>query len=389
MLANSNPKKERNLQKESSWTNVYIKDLAPDITENDLDNSFGQYGKITSTAIMKNEDGSSKGFGFVNFDVHEDAVRASNELNNAPMGNEQKRIVCCRAQKKVERLNELKNKYKIIKMEQFSKYNGVNLYVKYLEDDIKEEQLRKEFSVFGTIRSLKIVIDDKQHSRGFGFICFESAEAAQRAIAEMNNRPLSGTSKPLYVTFHEPKEIRRQKLAQEQLQRKNVRPNLLQPVYPPAGYTYPTTGAPQYMYPPQLIRQPPSRSYPFPTPSNQPPVPYPVSGQPGSRSQGRNPGSSAPRAKNNTMGTRRPLSETDIIEQITQSPEQQRLLVGEKLWAAIYKKDPVRAGKITGMLLDSGLSTEDLMGLLESESLINSKIEEAVHVLNNYTTQSV
>jgi len=274
-------------------------------------------------------------------------------------------------------------------MEQFSKYNGVNLYVKYLEDDIKEEQLRKEFSVFGTIRSLKIVIDDKQHSRGFGFICFESAEAAQRAIAEMNNRPLSGTSKPLYVTFHEPKEIRRQKLAQEQLQRKNVRPNLLQPVYPPAGYTYPTTGAPQYMYPPQLIRQPPSRSYPYPTPSNQPPVPYPVSGQPGARSQGRNPGSSAPRAKNNTMGTRRPLSETDIIEQITQSPEQSRLLVGEKLWAAIYKKDPVRAGKITGMLLDSGLSTEDLMGLLESESLINSKIEEAVHVLNNYTTQSV
>jgi len=276
-------------------------------------------------------------------------------------------------------------------MEQFSKYNGVNLYIKHLEDDVNEEQLRKEFSAFGTIRSLRIVTDEKQLSRGFGFICFEAPEAAQRAIAEMNNRPLSGTAKPLYVTLHEPKEIRRQKLAQEQLQRKqNVRPNLLQPVYPPAGYTYPTTGAPQYMYPPQLIRQPPSRSYPYPNPSNQPPMPYAVSGQPSARSQGRNPASSAPRAKH-AMGNRRPVSETVIsIEQLTaHGPEQQRLLIGEKLWTAIFKREPERAGKITGMLLDSGLPLEDLVALLESEALLNAKIDEAVHVLNNYTTPNI
>jgi len=93
-------KKERNIQKELSWTNVYIKDLAPDITEDDLVNTFSRYGKITSTAIMKFEDGTSKGFGFVNFEEHEDAVKASNELNNSTMGNEQKKILCCRAQKK-------------------------------------------------------------------------------------------------------------------------------------------------------------------------------------------------------------------------------------------------------------------------------------------------
>jgi len=275
-------------------------------------------------------------------------------------------------------------------MEQFSKYNGVNLYIKHLEDDVNEEQLRKEFSAFGTIRSLRIVTDEKQLSRGFGFICFEAPEAAQRAIAEMNNRPLSGTAKPLYVTLHEPKEIRRQKLAQEQLQRKqNVRPNLLQPVYPPAGYTYPTTGAPQYMYPPQLIRQPPSRSFAYPTPSNQNPMPYAVTGQPPARSQGRNPGSSAPRPRN-TMGggNRRPVPQQTVVslDHLTaHSPEQQRLLIGEKLWAAIVKREPERAGKITGMLLDSGLSIEDLVALLDSEALLTEKIDEAVHVLSNYT----
>jgi len=279
-------------------------------------------------------------------------------------------------------------------MEHFSKYNGINLYVKHLEDDVNEELLRKEFSAFGAIRSLKIVTDDKQHSRGFGFICYETSEEAQRAIAEMNNRPLTGTSKPLYVTFHEPKEIRRQKLAQEQLQRKqNVRSNMLQPVYPPAGYTYPTNaGPPQFMYPPQLIRQPPARGWTYP-PSGT--IPYQSSGQPPlPRNQGRNPASAVPRSKQIAGGQRRPPQQQQqsevhqlSVEQLAMhSPEQQRLLVGEKLYALIWKKQPERAGKITGMLLDSGWGVDELLSLLESEVKLNQKIDEAVNVLLNISS---
>jgi polyadenylate-binding protein len=286
-------KKERNLHKESSWTNVYIKDLGLDVTEKELAQAFSHYGKVSNTAIMKNDDGTSKGFGFVNFDEHEDAVKACTELHNKPLGKEQKPIWCGRAQKRSERETELKNRFKLLKMEQFTKYSGINLYIKNLEDDVKEDQLRKEFSAFGTIRSLKIMTDDKKNSKGFGFICFDAPEEALRAISEMNNRPLPGSSKPLYVTFHEPKELRRQKLAAEQLQRKqNIRPNMLQPVYPPPGYAYPSNaGPPQYMYPSQVVRQPPGPrgwTYPAFPQSNQPSLP---------RSHGRNPASAVPRAK--------------------------------------------------------------------------------------------
>jgi len=55
-------KKERNLQKESSWTNVYIKDLTLDVKENDIAKTFTRFGKITSAVIMRNDDGTSKGF---------------------------------------------------------------------------------------------------------------------------------------------------------------------------------------------------------------------------------------------------------------------------------------------------------------------------------------
>jgi polyadenylate-binding protein len=376
-------KKERHQQKESTWTNVYIKDIAPDVSDKELREAFGRFGIVTSAVIMRKEDGTSKGFGFVNFDKHEDAVK-SLALHEKPLGKEQKPVWCARAQKKSERQAELTNRFKHIKMERIKQYNGINLYIKNLEDDIKEEQLRKEFSVFGTIRSLKIMTDDRNNSKGFGFICFDTPDEAQRAISEMNNRPLQGSTKPLYVAFHEPKEIRRQKLLQEQLHRKqNPRPNMIQAVYPPPGYSYPSNaGPPQYMYPPQLVRQPHTRGWTYPPshmqysqPPSQPPLP---------RSQVGRPNSSGVTRKANQPPRPRPHVEIQSIEQLYQYPaEQQKLLLGEKLYSLIQKKQPEKAGKITGMLLDAGWEIDELYSLLVNEEKLNQKIEEAMGVLLN------
>jgi len=376
-------KKERHQQKESTWTNVYIKDIAPDVSDKELREAFGRFGIVTSAVIMRKEDGTSKGFGFVNFDKHEDAVK-SLALHEKPLGKEQKPVWCARAQKKSERQAELTNRFKHIKMERIKQYNGINLYIKNLEDDIKEEQLRKEFSVFGTIRSLKIMTDDRNNSKGFGFICFDTPDEAQRAISEMNNRPLQGSNKPLYVAFHEPKEIRRQKLLQEQLHRKqNPRPNMIQAVYPPPGYSYPSNaGPPQYMYPPQLVRQPHTRGWTYPPshmqysqPPSQPPLP---------RSQVGRPNSSGVTRKANQPPRPRPHVEIQSIEQLYQYPaEQQKLLLGEKLYSLIQKKQPEKAGKITGMLLDAGWEIDELYSLLVNEEKLNQKIEEAMGVLLN------
>jgi hypothetical protein len=47
----------------------------------------------------------------------------------------------------------------------------------------------------------------------------------------------------------------------------------------------------------------------------------------------------------------------------------------------IQKKQPEKAGKITGMLLDAGWEIEELFSLLINEDKLNQKIDEAMGVL--------
>jgi polyadenylate-binding protein len=66
-------KKERGLVAPTQFTNVYFKNIDEAITKEKLEEIFGAHGKITSCAIMQNEKGESKGFGFVNFEKPEEA----------------------------------------------------------------------------------------------------------------------------------------------------------------------------------------------------------------------------------------------------------------------------------------------------------------------------
>ena len=65
-------------------------------------------------------------------------------------------IYCGRAQKKKERQMELMRKKEEQRMERYVRYQGVNLYIKNLEDEFSDERLKEEFSKFGTISSTKV-----------------------------------------------------------------------------------------------------------------------------------------------------------------------------------------------------------------------------------------
>ena len=61
-------------------------------------------------------------------------------------------------------------------------------------------------------------------------------------------------------------------------------------------------------------------------------------------------------------------------------PEQQKQLLGKRLFPLIQNVQPHLAGKITGMLLE--MDNGELLNLLESPDALNAKIMEALSVLH-------
>lgn len=81
---NKNERKESCV--EPKFTNLYVKNIAEDLTEDALRATFSECGKVFNVAIMKDGEGKSKGFGFVNFESHEDARKAIDALNGVLIG---------------------------------------------------------------------------------------------------------------------------------------------------------------------------------------------------------------------------------------------------------------------------------------------------------------
>ncbi|XP_014828491.1 PREDICTED: embryonic polyadenylate-binding protein-like isoform X4 [Poecilia mexicana] len=430
-------RKEREVEfgsKAMKFTNVYIKNFGEDFTDEKLKEVFSAFGRTLSVRVMKDEKGQSRGFGFVNYAHHEDAQKAVDEMNGKELNG--KTIYVGRAQKRLERQGELKRKFDQIKQDRIQRYQGVNLYVKNLDDGINDERLRKEFSPYGTITSAKVMTEGGQ-SKGFGFVCFSSPEEATKAVTEMNGRIVA--TKPLYVALAQRREERKAILTNKYMQRLATLRTMSNPIidsYPQSGY---------YM----TVPQPPTRSFynhsavsnlrPVPRWMGQPPrtqgpysaqyigSPLPRRGSP-TITTVRQASTQAPRIitssqKTNNIGTqtggvprgnqykyssgvRNPLHVVTVPAimtrpQVAPAPEpavhipgpepltasilaaaplmDQKQLLGERLYPLIHALHPNLAGKITGMLLE--IDNSELLHMLESPESLNSKVEEAIAVL--------
>jgi polyadenylate-binding protein len=234
------------------FTNLYVKNLSEDITKEKLEEMFSKYGAVTSLMLPCDEEDKPKGFGFINYDEPEAAAAAVEELNGQEVAPGKKLFVG-RAQKKEEREKALRERFEALKVERMKKYDGVNLYVKNLGDEIDDERLREEFKAYGAITSTKIMSDSNGKTKGFGFVCFASPEEATKAVTEMNGRMLEG--KPLYVALAQRKDVRRAQLEAQHNQRSKM-PQGQPAMYPPqAAPMFYAPGIPprNFIYPQQMM----------------------------------------------------------------------------------------------------------------------------------------
>ncbi|XP_070533067.1 polyadenylate-binding protein 1-A-like [Ptychodera flava] len=440
---------------QKKFTNVFVKNFAEEVDDEKLKDIFEPFGKIVSHKVMYCEHtGRPKGFGFVCFEDPQDAERAVDELNNKDVSG---RIMYVgRAQKKIERQAELRNKFEMMKAERANRYQGVNLYVKNLDDTLDDERLRKEFLPFGTITSAKVMTEGGR-SKGFGFVCFSSPEEATKAVTEMNGRIVS--TKPLYVALAQRKEDRKAHLASQFMQRMSglrVPGQQVNQMYNPGvGYYAPTVPqsqrgffAPAQMAQvranprwPQATQPRPAQTAGFQTMPNAAAaqfragapraansanirtatpasarLPQPAAAQrvpgvaatqqqtaprtavPGAMQANprpsykytatvRNPPAQVPNQQQAVLSQQVPQQAVQVPGQdpLTPSmlaqapPQEQKQMLGERLFPVIQHTHGDLAGKITGMLLE--IDNSELLHMLESRESLNAKVEEAVAVL--------
>lgn len=259
---------------QADWTNLYVKGL-PDLWDDaKLRAEFEKYGPVTSCKVQvqegeeakeKGNEGKSRGFGFVNFEEHESAVKAIEALNGTenPDGEGTSTLYVARAQKKSERQRELQSKHDLMKNERMNKFQGVNVYVKNLDEGVTEDAIREAFAQYGTITSARVMVDNSNgQSKGFGFVCFSAPEEATKAITEMNGKML--LNKPIYVALAQRREVRRTQLEAQFAQRTGMPPRGL-PMAGQGMYNMPywvgaQPGMPQqprqYMMPQMMPRGP-------------------------------------------------------------------------------------------------------------------------------------
>ena len=145
--------RESTVNKEK-FNNVFVKNISEGMTEEDLTRIFGEFGPITSVVVMRDGDGKSKCFGFVNFENVDDAAMSVEALNGQKFDD--KEWYVGKAQKKSEREIELKSRFEQNMKEAVDKFQGANLYIKNLDDSIGDDKLKELFAQFGTITSCKV-----------------------------------------------------------------------------------------------------------------------------------------------------------------------------------------------------------------------------------------
>ena len=175
--------------------NLLVKNLSPQVSAHLLFNTFIKYGDVRSSKLMVDIMGESKGFGFISYYRPEDSMSAYEHLNNTELGGKNIKI------------NYLeKGRHHTVKRN--------NIYVKEIpKKNFSDKELIELFNKFGKINSAIVLKDENGESKGFGFVCFEKPEDAEKALNEMNGKKIfDDVENKLYVSFALKKAERKEEL---------------------------------------------------------------------------------------------------------------------------------------------------------------------------------
>ncbi|KAI8871098.1 polyadenylate binding protein [Ramicandelaber brevisporus] len=181
---------------------LYVGELDQSVSEAILYELFSTVGPVTSIRVCRDSATRvSLGYAYVNYRNPEDCNRAIELLNFTEIKNRPCRIMFSQRDPTARRSG------------------SGNIFIKNLDPSIDSKALHDTFAAFGTIISCKIEMDGGV-SKGYGFVHYESPEAAQAAIKAVNGMLLN--DKQVFVGPHIARKDRKSKQEEIQAQFTNL-----------------------------------------------------------------------------------------------------------------------------------------------------------------------
>jgi polyadenylate-binding protein len=165
----------------SNKGNIFIKNLDKAIDNKMLYDTFSTFGNILSCKIATDDvSGKSRGYGFVHYEDDSSCTAAMEKVNGKMLKD------------KIVYVGPFKSK-----KEREDEYGGPletvfqNVFVKNLDESVTEDEFKTMFEKFGPITSFVLKAYEDGKKKGFpttkyGFVNFETAEAAKASVDEMN-----------------------------------------------------------------------------------------------------------------------------------------------------------------------------------------------------------
>ncbi|XP_067618881.1 ribonucleoprotein RB97D-like [Eurosta solidaginis] len=150
---------------------LFIGGLAPQTTEDNLKQFYGQWGRVVDAVVMRDPlTKRSRGFGFITY-VKSASVDAAQK--NRPHNIDGKTVDSKRALPRPERERKETN------------ISVKKLFVGGLKDNHDEKSLEDYFSKFGHVVSVKILTDRTTGKRrGFAFIEYDDYDSVDKAVLQ-------------------------------------------------------------------------------------------------------------------------------------------------------------------------------------------------------------
>ncbi|KAF7275862.1 hypothetical protein GWI33_011198, partial [Rhynchophorus ferrugineus] len=165
---------------------VYVGSISFELKEDTIRQSFLPFGPIKSINMSWDPvTQKHKGFAFVEYEIPEAAQLALEQMNGVVIGGRNIKVVgrpsnMPQAQTVIDEIQE-----------EAKQYNRI--YVASIHPDLSEEDIKSVFEAFGPIVYCKLAQGPTGNKhKGYGFIEYETAQAANEAIASMNLFDLGG-----------------------------------------------------------------------------------------------------------------------------------------------------------------------------------------------------